>query len=220
MIKRGIQLQVLDVELHPNANWLKETIQSEKTPTIEQNAKAIIFLRHLIYENLKSEYLTVKNPVTLWTNLSDRHVIKSHIRAVNLPEKVEIPIHKAILEELVGYSKPLQKPSRLVNAKDVFLGKRKLIGYAPQVASVLENTPDALLPPKEFQKQAPGAQAEAAAVQGDEDDDDEVPELVPGSHEVQHMLQNIEICSDQENCEARRAPINMTKGFVAKGPMK
>lgn len=41
-----------------------------------------------------------------------------------------------------------------------------------------------------------------------------------GSHEVQHMLQNIEICSDHENCEARRAQINMTKGFVAKEPMK
>uniref|UniRef100_A0A166JC39 Uncharacterized protein n=1 Tax=Daucus carota subsp. sativus TaxID=79200 RepID=A0A166JC39_DAUCS len=34
------------------------------------------------------------------------------------------------------------------------------------------------------------------------------------------MLQNIEICSNHENCEARRAPINMTKGFVAKEPMK
>lgn len=37
---------------------------------------------------------------------------------------------------------------------------------------------------------------------------------------MHHMLQNIEICSDHENCEARRAQINMTKGFVAKEPMK
>lgn len=33
---------------------------------------------------------------------------------------------------------------------------------------------------EQFQKQAPGAEAGAAATQGDEDDEDEVPELVPG----------------------------------------
>ena len=33
-----------------------------------------------------------------------RHVIKSHIPVVNAPEKVEIPIHKLIPEELVGNS--------------------------------------------------------------------------------------------------------------------
>ncbi|XP_074378013.1 uncharacterized protein LOC141719533 [Apium graveolens] len=36
---------VLDAELHLSANGLKDTIDPEKIPTVEQNAKAIIFLR-------------------------------------------------------------------------------------------------------------------------------------------------------------------------------
>ncbi|XP_074337488.1 uncharacterized protein LOC141674682 [Apium graveolens] len=63
---------VLDAELHLSANGLKHTIDPEKIPTVEQNAKANIFLRHHIHEDLKSEYLTFKNPLTLWNNLKDR----------------------------------------------------------------------------------------------------------------------------------------------------
>ncbi|XP_059660534.1 RNA demethylase ALKBH10B-like [Cornus florida] len=41
-----------------------------------------------------------------------------------------------------------------------------------------------------------------------------------GSQEVHPILENIEICSNHEDCEARRAQIKMTKGFVAKEPVK
>lgn len=41
-----------------------------------------------------------------------------------------------------------------------------------------------------------------------------------GSQEVQPMLENIEICSNDEDWEARRAQIKMTKGFVAKESVK
>nr|XP_017250883.1 PREDICTED: uncharacterized protein LOC108221520 [Daucus carota subsp. sativus] len=73
---------VLDAELHLSANGLKDTIDPEKIPTVEQNAKAIIFLRHHIHEDLKSEYLTIKNPLTLWNNLKDRF---DHQKLVHLP---------------------------------------------------------------------------------------------------------------------------------------
>ncbi|XP_074348940.1 uncharacterized protein LOC141687528 [Apium graveolens] len=73
---------VLDAELHLSANGLKDTIDPEKIPTVEQNTKAIIFLRHHIHEDLKSEYLTIKNPLTLWNNLKDRF---DHQKLVHLP---------------------------------------------------------------------------------------------------------------------------------------
>ena len=63
---------VLDAELYLSANGLKDTIDPEKIPIVEQNTKSIIFLRHHIHEDLKSEYLTIKNPLTLWNNLKDR----------------------------------------------------------------------------------------------------------------------------------------------------
>ncbi|XP_074356098.1 uncharacterized protein LOC141695780 [Apium graveolens] len=73
---------VVDAELHLSANGLKYTIESGKTPSVEQNAKAIIFLMHHIHENLKFEYLTVKNPLTLWNNLKDKF---DHQKLVHLP---------------------------------------------------------------------------------------------------------------------------------------
>ncbi|KAA8550907.1 hypothetical protein F0562_002591 [Nyssa sinensis] len=41
-----------------------------------------------------------------------------------------------------------------------------------------------------------------------------------GSQEVHPTLESIEICSNHEDCEARRTQIKMTKGFVAKEPVK
>ncbi|CAA0828137.1 oxidoreductase- 2OG-Fe(II) oxygenase family protein [Striga hermonthica] len=43
---------------------------------------------------------------------------------------------------------------------------------------------------------------------------------VRGSQEVQHLPDNIEICSNHDFCEARRAQIKMIKGFVAREPVK
>ncbi|XP_074327463.1 uncharacterized protein LOC141665376 [Apium graveolens] len=73
---------VLDAELHLSANGLKDTIDPEKIPTVEQNANEIIFFRHHIHEDLKSEYLTIKNPLTLWNNLKDRF---DHHKVVHFP---------------------------------------------------------------------------------------------------------------------------------------
>ncbi|KAL8156462.1 hypothetical protein AgCh_001527 [Apium graveolens] len=59
-----------------------------------------------------------------------RHIIRSHIPAVNAPARVEIPTKKSIPEELIGDSKPRQKR---------------------EVAKVSENTPEVVLPPEEVQ---------------------------------------------------------------------
>lgn len=40
----------------------------------QDRAKAIIFLRHHLYDELKkNEYLIVKDPLTLWNNLRERY---------------------------------------------------------------------------------------------------------------------------------------------------
>ncbi|GJZ79713.1 Gnk2-like domain-containing protein [Tanacetum coccineum] len=55
---------VLDAEIYLAANGLGDTIQAGKETTVEQKAKAMIFLRHHLHENLKIEYLTVKDPLS------------------------------------------------------------------------------------------------------------------------------------------------------------
>ncbi|PIN07688.1 hypothetical protein CDL12_19735 [Handroanthus impetiginosus] len=52
----------------------------------------------------------------------------------------------------------------------------------------------------------------------DEDFTSEITDT--GSQEVQPFSEHVDICSNHEDCEARRAQIKMTKGFVAKEPVK
>ena len=73
---------VLDAEIHLNANNLGETIKEGNKATTQDKAKAMIFLRHHIHEALKSEYLTIKDPLVLWTNLKERY---DHQKTVILP---------------------------------------------------------------------------------------------------------------------------------------
>ncbi|XP_076952862.1 uncharacterized protein LOC143626770 [Bidens hawaiensis] len=64
---------VLDAEMHLNANNLGNTIKEDNTTSIQDKAKAMIFLRHHIHDDLKNEYLTVKDPLDLWTKLKERY---------------------------------------------------------------------------------------------------------------------------------------------------
>ncbi|GKC61443.1 uncharacterized protein Tco_1089041, partial [Tanacetum coccineum] len=73
---------VLDAEIYLAANDLGDTIQAGKETTVEQKAKTMIFLRHHLHENLKIEYLTVKDPLVLWNHLKDRY---EHQKTVILP---------------------------------------------------------------------------------------------------------------------------------------
>ena len=74
---------VLDIEMHLESMGLEKTIMKGKDITGQEKAKAMIFLRHHIDEALKMEYLTVKDPLELWTNLNDRY---DHQKLVVLPK--------------------------------------------------------------------------------------------------------------------------------------
>ena len=73
---------VQDVKLHLGSKKLSNTINAENTSTVEENFTSIIFLRHHMHEDLKSEYLEVEDPFILWENLKDRF---DHQKLVYLP---------------------------------------------------------------------------------------------------------------------------------------
>lgn len=56
---------VLDAEIHLDSMNLGETIKENNDASPQDPAKAMIFLRHHLHEQLKSEYLTVKEPSVL-----------------------------------------------------------------------------------------------------------------------------------------------------------
>ncbi|XP_021773978.1 uncharacterized protein LOC110737937 [Chenopodium quinoa] len=74
---------VLDAEIHLDAKGLGDTIKENNTATSQDKAKVMIFLRHHLHEGLKTEYLTVKDPQVLWSNLKERY---DHQKTVILPK--------------------------------------------------------------------------------------------------------------------------------------
>ncbi|KAK9726151.1 hypothetical protein RND81_05G193400 [Saponaria officinalis] len=54
--------------------------------------------------------------------------------------------------------------------------------------------------------------------EGDDSPDSDITDT--GSHEVQAILDHIEVCENHEDCTFRREQIKLTKGFVAKEPVK
>ncbi|XP_059315400.1 uncharacterized protein LOC132066012 [Lycium ferocissimum] len=75
---------VLDVEIHLDAKGLGNTIKQGNEASSQDKAKAMIFLRHHLHEGLKTEYLTVKDPLELWNNLKDRY---EHLKLMQYREK-------------------------------------------------------------------------------------------------------------------------------------
>jgi hypothetical protein len=55
----------LDAEIHLTANNLGDTIKDENTTSPQEKSKAMIFLCHHLHEDLKTDYLTVKDPLEL-----------------------------------------------------------------------------------------------------------------------------------------------------------
>ncbi|XP_070042503.1 uncharacterized protein [Nicotiana tomentosiformis] len=76
---------VLDAEIHLDAKGFENTIIQENEASNQDIAKAMIFLRHHLHEGLKTEYLTVKDPLELWINLKDRY---DHLKLTQYSEKV------------------------------------------------------------------------------------------------------------------------------------
>ncbi|XP_060202675.1 uncharacterized protein LOC132631092 [Lycium barbarum] len=58
-----------------------DTIQNKNQATNQDRAKAMIFLRRHLDEDLKLEYLTIKDPFMLLNNLKDRH---DHLKMLKL----------------------------------------------------------------------------------------------------------------------------------------
>jgi hypothetical protein len=59
----------LDTEIHLTVNNLRDTIKDENKASPHEKAKTMIFLRHHLHEDLKTEYLTVKDPLELWKKI-------------------------------------------------------------------------------------------------------------------------------------------------------
>ncbi|CAN4114559.1 unnamed protein product [Withania somnifera] len=74
---------ILDAEIHLRAMGLGNTIINDNEASDQDKAKAMIFLRHHLNEGLKGEYLTIKDPLVLWTSLKDRY---DHQKTVILPK--------------------------------------------------------------------------------------------------------------------------------------
>ncbi|XP_012827642.1 PREDICTED: uncharacterized protein LOC105948927 [Erythranthe guttata] len=77
--RRNYLTWILDAEIHLNA----ETIKDGNEESEQDKAKSMIFIRHRLHEGLKSEYLGVKDPATLWNNLKERY---DHQKSVILPK--------------------------------------------------------------------------------------------------------------------------------------
>ncbi|XP_075111902.1 uncharacterized protein LOC142182018 [Nicotiana tabacum] len=73
---------VLDTKIHLATKGLGDTITQGNEASIQDKAKAMIFLCHHLDEGLKVEYLIVKDPLELWTGLKERY---DHLKATVLP---------------------------------------------------------------------------------------------------------------------------------------
>ena len=73
---------ILGAEIQLDVINLGNTIKEGNISSHQNCAKTLIFLRHHIDEDLKSEYLTVKDPLILWKSLKERY---DHQKAVILP---------------------------------------------------------------------------------------------------------------------------------------
>ncbi|XP_021803217.1 uncharacterized protein LOC110747331 [Prunus avium] len=74
---------VLDPEIHLHANNLENTIREGNQPSLQDRAKAMIFLPRHLHEGLKIEYLGVKDPAMPWKNLEERY---DHQNSIILPK--------------------------------------------------------------------------------------------------------------------------------------
>ena len=73
----------LDAEIYLDAMNLEATIKEENQASLQDRTKELIFLQHHLHEDLKSEYLTVKDPLAIWNELKRRY---DHQKTVILPK--------------------------------------------------------------------------------------------------------------------------------------
>ncbi|KAM2595596.1 hypothetical protein TB2_040135 [Malus domestica] len=64
---------VMDTKIHLEAGNLRETINEDNSASSQDWVKAMIFIHRHLDEGLKSEYLTIEDPLTLWKALKNRY---------------------------------------------------------------------------------------------------------------------------------------------------
>ncbi|KAM2542777.1 hypothetical protein TB2_022167 [Malus domestica] len=64
---------VMDAKIYLEATNLGETIKEDNNASSQDRVKAMIFFRRHFDEGLKSEYLMVEDPLTLWKILKNRY---------------------------------------------------------------------------------------------------------------------------------------------------
>ena len=62
---------------------LGDIIKDSNKASQQDHAKAMIFICHHLHEELKTEYLTIKDPQILWNNLKERY---EHQKTIILPK--------------------------------------------------------------------------------------------------------------------------------------
>ena len=76
-------LCALDAEMHLDTMNLKNIIKEENETINQEKEKAVIFLGHHTQEDLKLEYLTVKDSYTLWNKLKEMY---DRLKLVHIPQ--------------------------------------------------------------------------------------------------------------------------------------
>ena len=76
----------LDMEMHLQWQDLTNTIKEDGTSNAKDKTNAIIFIRRHLHESLQTQYLSVRDPQTLWKRLKDRY---DHTKTVILPQVVK-----------------------------------------------------------------------------------------------------------------------------------
>ncbi|XP_030475290.2 uncharacterized protein LOC115692545 [Syzygium oleosum] len=73
----------LDMETHLQGQDFANAITEDGTSNAKDKANALIFIRRHLHESLQTQYLSVRDPQTLWKRLKDRY---DHTKTVILPQ--------------------------------------------------------------------------------------------------------------------------------------
>ncbi|XP_056860027.1 uncharacterized protein LOC130508504 [Raphanus sativus] len=74
---------VLDTKILLRSKNLGDTITEDTEPSVKNKYQAIVIIRHHLAEGLKDQYLTIEDPLELWTELKNRY---DHQKTVILPK--------------------------------------------------------------------------------------------------------------------------------------
>ncbi|XP_056856662.1 uncharacterized protein LOC130506071 [Raphanus sativus] len=73
----------LDTKILLRSKNLGDTITEDTEPSVKNKYMAIVIIRHHLAEGLKDQYLTIEDPLELWTELKNRY---DHQKTVILPK--------------------------------------------------------------------------------------------------------------------------------------